>query len=163
MLESVIGLGLVIVNIDEPVLPVESVADMFMVPTAIPMGILITAVKAPAEVVVMLAGVVASIVESNFMITELLGAKSVPEIVADDPPVPAAGLNTIALGLVIVNTVDPVLPDESIADIVALLAPIPVGMFITAVKVPEDDVTIFAGVVASTVESNLIIMELLAA
>ncbi|MEE8132292.1 MAG: hypothetical protein V3T40_01805 [Nitrososphaerales archaeon] len=74
---------LIIVNNPEAGLPNASSADMVVVPIAIPVGIVMVAVKLPDGVVTMLDGIVASVVELSFITSGAFAAKPVPVTITD--------------------------------------------------------------------------------
>ena len=81
----------------------------------------IVAVNVPVEVVVMLAGTVATAVASNFVVMLLLGLNPEPVTVTTVPPIPTLGdsvIVAVVAAVVRLNAAEAALPDESAAVIV---------------------------------------------
>jgi hypothetical protein len=96
------------------------------------------------------------------MVILLFALKLEPVTVTSVPEAPVFGDNVITPPAAIVNVAVPILPEASVAVIV--LGPVSgvTGILIVAVNVPLVEVVTSAGVVASVVPSNLIVIWLLA-
>lgn len=101
------------VNVAVAVL-VPTVAEIEWLPVAM-LGIVIVAVKAPVEVVVMLAGLVAIALPSSFMVTAILASKLLPVTVTAVPIKPLVGERVIDVAPCTVNVAVPTLPVSSVA------------------------------------------------
>ncbi len=78
------------------------------------LGIVMVAVKLPVEVVVMLVGLVAILLLSRLMVTDVFGAKLLPVIVTAVPTGPLSGDGTIEGAFIILNTAVPIFPVSSV-------------------------------------------------
>jgi hypothetical protein len=81
----------VILNIADPPLPEASVADIVWLPVVIPVGTVMVAENVPDEEVVILAGAVTSVVESNFIVITLFPENPEPVTVNAVPTAPEVG------------------------------------------------------------------------
>jgi hypothetical protein len=119
------------------------------------------AVKRPSSPVITLLGLVVTNISLNSIRIWLFALKLEPVTVTSVPEVPVLGDNVITPPAAIVNIAVPILPEASVAVIV--LGPVSgvTGILIVAVNVPVEEVVTSAGVVASVVPSNLIVIWLL--
>ena len=113
------------------------------------------ALNEPVGVVVIVAGEVAIIVESNFKAIMELGAKLDPDTETDEPTIPFEGVAIID-GIVTPKVADASAP-ESMADTV-WLPTAETGMENDAEKVPVSDEVTVNGVVDTVVESNFMVI-----
>jgi len=124
-------------------------------------GIVIVAENAPVEDVVTLAGVVASVVESNFTVMALFAVNPVPVIVTVMLGAPEFGDNVIVGVKDTVNVADAVFV-PSVADTVWLPVVVPAGIAKLALNVPDELVVIVEGFVVTVLLSNFIVICLFA-
>jgi len=117
-------------------------------------GIVTDDVKLPVEVVVTVAGVVATFVPSNFTVIAELAAKLLPVTVTDVPVGPLDGFSVIvATGVVVtVNVAEAEFDDASVA-LIVWGAAVDAGTVIVAEKLPVEVVVTVAGFVVIAVLS----------
>lgn len=126
------------------------------------LGIVIVAENVPEAPAVMLAGVVAIVVVSNFIVTLPLAVKPDPEIVTEEPAAPEVGVNVTVADPDTLKIADPVIV-PSVADTVWLPPAALEGITkVTLPNVPDELVVIVAGEVVTVVLSNFIVIVLLA-
>jgi hypothetical protein len=145
--------------IADPVM-VPSVADTVWLPAVVPEGIAKVALKVPDELVVMVAGFVATVLLSNFTVIVLLAPKAEPDTVTVVPTIPEVGDKvTIATT---VNVADAVLV-PSLAVTVWLPPEAVEGTVKEAVKLPVELEVTVEGFVVTLAPSNFIVMLVLLA
>jgi len=105
----VITAGTITLNKADAVLPTVSLADIVWLPTVVVLGTVIVAENVPDAVAVILAGVVAIVVVSNFTVTLLLAVNPEPEIVTEVLTPPEVGDSVMVADGDTVKIADPVI------------------------------------------------------
>lgn len=126
------------------------------------LGIVIVAENVPDALVIILAGVVVSVAESNFIVMLLLAVKLDPEIVTEIPVPPEAGFSVTVADedTDTVKIADPVMV-PSVTCTVWLPAVALEGIAKLALKVPVELVVMVVGLVVTVAPSNFIVICLL--
>jgi hypothetical protein len=125
------------------------------------LGIVIAAENVPDPVVVMLDGVVAIVVVSNFIVTLLLAVNPDPETETEVLTPPEVGDSVMVADGFTVKVAEPVIV-PSVADTVWLPADTPEGTAkVAALNTPDATVVIVAGLVVTVVLSNFTVIVLL--